>query len=107
MQKTIRTESIINIQKVTLIFFIVTGILHFGSSLLIKNQIFLKESTILNKTIDIPFIITGLTYALTSFRIGITQHHQKHKILDILIAIIILIALIGLVAVNVLMSDIA
>jgi len=91
-----------NIKKVALIFFIVTGILHLGSSVFIANELSLKYATIVHKTMDIPFILTGLIYAFSSLRITLTDPQKSHIILDISLASIIILALIGLVIVNLL-----
>lgn len=90
----------LNIKKISLIFFILTGILHLGSSALIANQILLKESFIINKTMDIPFALTGLMYGLSSLKIALTDPGKKHKILDIFLLSIIIIVLIALIVIN-------
>ncbi len=89
-----------NIKKVSLIFFIITGILHLGSSLLIANMLFLKQAYILNKTMDVPLVLTGLLYGLSSLRLSLTNPTKPHKILDIFLISIIIIALIGLIIIN-------
>lgn len=98
-------NTIQNIKKVALIFFIITGFLHLGSSALIANQIFLKQAFILNKTMDIPFIITGLIYGLCSLRLGLGNPEKQHKILDISLVCVIILALIGLILINLLLPD--
>lgn len=98
-------NTIQNIKKVALIFFIITGFLHLGSSALIANQIFLKQAFILNKTMDIPFIITGLIYGFCSLRLGLSNPEKQHKILDISLVCVIMLALIGLILINLLLPD--
>ena len=99
------TQTLQNIKKVALAFFILTGIIHLGSSALIANQIWLKESFIINKTADIPFIITGMIYGLASLRISLTDPNKKHKILDISLISIIILALVGLILINLLLPN--
>jgi hypothetical protein len=95
MEKTIQ-----NIKKVSLIFFIITGILHLGSSMLLANQLFLKEAQIINKTIDIPLILTGLLYGFSSLRLSLTNPKNPHKILDISLISIIIVVLLALIIIN-------
>ena len=99
-------KSIENIKKVSLIFFIVTGILHLGSSMFIANGFLLKQAFILNKTMDIPFIITGLIYGFSSLRQNFAEPDKPHKTLDIILISIIIVALIGLIAINLFVPDI-
>lgn len=99
-------NTIQNIKKTALIFFIATGILHLGSSILIANDLFLRESTLLNKTMDIPFILTGLIYGLSSLRISLTNPNKKHKTLDIILICVIILVLIGLLIINLVLPDI-
>ncbi len=98
-------ETIQNIKKVSLIFFVITGILHFGSSIFIANLLYLKQAIIINKTIDIPFIITGLIYGAAAFRETMTKGNSQHKILDLTLISIIIVVLISLIAVNLIVPD--
>lgn len=94
-------KTIENIKKVSLAFFIITGLIHLGTSILIANSLFMKYSSITNKVMDIPFIITGMIYGLSSLRISLTNPEKSHKTLDISFIIITLIVLIGLLAINI------
>lgn len=98
-------KTIENIKKVSLIFFVITGIAHLGSSILIANSLFLKEAQITNKIMDIPFILTGLLYAFSSLRIALTRPEKNHKKLDILLLAIIILVLIGLIITNLVIPD--
>ena len=98
-------KTIENIKKVSLIFFIITGIAHLGSSILIANSLFLKEAEITHKIMDIPFILTGLLYGLSSLRIALTKPDKSHKKLDILLLVIIILVLIGVMTINLLIPD--
>jgi len=98
-------EKIKNIRNVSLIFFIITGVLHFGSSILIANGLFLKTTSILNKTMDIPFVMTGLIYAFSSVRLKLTDPDQSHKTLDIILICVMIIILIALIFVNLFVPD--
>jgi hypothetical protein len=93
-------QTLTNIKKVALIFFIITGLLHLGSSLLIANGLFLKQAFILNKTMDVPLVLTGLLYGFASLRLMLTDPNKNHKILDITLMSIIVLVLAGLIFIN-------
>ena len=99
-------DTIQNIKKVSILFFIVIGTLHIGSSLFISNGLYLKESLILNKILDIPFIITGLIYGTTSLRISLARKEKSHRILDVALAGIIILVFLALIVINLLVPDI-
>lgn len=98
-------NTIINIKKVALVFFVITGLLHLGSSILIANELYIKPAFILNKTMDIPFIITGLIYGLSSLRLTFTNPNHEHKTLDIILICVIIVVLLGLIAINLFVPD--
>lgn len=98
MQTTQKTLT--NIKKVSLIFFLVITTLHLATNALIDNRIFLKESLIINKTMDIPMLLTGMIYAFSSLRLNLTDPDKDHKTLDILLISLIIIAFIGLIIIN-------
>lgn len=99
------SSTITNIKKVALIFFIVTGLFHLGSSMFLANDLFTKPAFILNKTMDIPFAITGLIYALSSLRLNLTNPDHDHKTLDIILICAIIAILLGLISVNLFLPD--
>ena len=99
------TETIENTKRIALIFFIVTGMAHLGSSAFIANKLFLKQAFIVNKTMDIPFIITGLIYGLASLRLNLSNPNKEHKVLDISLLCVIIVALIAVVIINLVIPD--
>ena len=99
------SSTIVNIKKVALVFFIATGLLHLGSSILLANNLFTKMAFLTNKTMDIPFAITGLIYALTSLRLKLTNPDHDHKILDIILICVIIVILLGLIGINLFLPD--
>jgi len=99
-------DTIQNIKKVSILFFIIIGALHIGSSLFISNGMYVKEALILNKTLDIPFIITGLIYGTTSLRISLARKEKSHRILDATLAGVIVVVFIALIVINLLVPDI-
>lgn len=98
-------KTILNIKKTSLLFFIVTGLLHLGSSIFIANQLYLKPAFILNKTMDIPFAVTGLIYGLASLRLTLTNPDHEHKVLDIILICVIILVLLGLIGINLFLPD--
>jgi hypothetical protein len=99
------SSTIVNVKKVALVFFIATGLLHLGSSMLLANNLFTKMAFLTNKTMDIPFAITGLIYALTSLRLKLTNPDHDHKILDIILICVIIVILLGLIGINLFLPD--
>lgn len=59
-------NSIENIKKIALVLFIVLGISHILSGLMLSNGYFLPVSFILNRSLDIPFAMTAVIYAAAS-----------------------------------------
>jgi len=51
--------------------------------------------------------MTGLIYALSSLRLSFTHPDSSHKILDRILIIIIILVLLGLIALNILVPDLA
>lgn len=100
-------ETFKNIKKVSILFFVLIGLVHIGSSLYLANNPFSKEALIINKTLDIPFIITGLIYGLSSLRISLANQEKSHRILDASLIIAIVVIFVGLVLVNLLVPDLA
>lgn len=98
-------ETIINIKKISLIFFLITGLLHLSSSIFIANGSMLKEMLIINKLMDAPFILTALLYGFSSLRIALTKPESSHKSLDLILAGIITIIILGLIAINIFFND--
>jgi len=98
-------ETLSNIKKVSLLFFIVIGLLHIGSSLFIANDMYLKEAIILNRTLDIPFVITSLIYGLSSLRIALARKEKTHRMLDAVLAGTIIVIFIVLIGVNLFVPD--
>jgi hypothetical protein len=97
--------TIINIKKISLLFFLLFGAVHLISSALLTNNLFYKQSLIVNQTLDIPFILTGLLYAFSSIRLSFTDNEEPHKTLDIFLIAIIIAALITIISVDFIFSD--
>jgi len=93
-------KTIQNIKKVALLFFIVTGVLHLGSTAMIINNLYLKEAFIVNRVMDIPFIITGIIYGFSSIRLSVENPEGSHKIMNIVFISITVLMLAGLLFIN-------
>lgn len=100
-------KTIENFKKIALIFFISTGFFHLGTSILIANNLFLKNATIINKTMDIPFALTGIIYGLSSFRLSLTDPDKDHKILDISMIAITVVVMITLISINLFLPNLS
>ncbi|PKL36987.1 hypothetical protein CVV38_03830 [Candidatus Peregrinibacteria bacterium HGW-Peregrinibacteria-1] len=90
-------NTIENFKKISLILFVITGTLHFTSSIMIANDIWTSTNIIISRSLDIPFILTGIIYGFSSLRLKLTDPNKPHKILDstyIALTVIILLALI-------------
>jgi len=96
-------KTIQNIKKVALLFFIVTGILHLGSTAMIMNNVLLKEAFIVNRVMDIPFIITGIIYGFASVRLTVEKPEDSHKTMNIVFISITVLMLAGLLFINLLL----
>jgi len=98
-------KTIQNIKNISLGFFILTGIIHISTSVLIANKLFLKNALIINKVFDIPFILTGIIYGFSSLRLNLTDPHKDNKILDISLLTITIVILAGLLTINLALPD--
>ena len=95
-------KTIENIKKVALVFFLIIGITHIISGLMIGNQYFIPTSLIINRVLDIPFALTALVYGFS----GILMHHyEKKKLLSRIFIGFTLFIFIILVYINFLLPD--
>ncbi len=66
-------ETIKNLQKVSLVFFIIIGLIHLVTSLII------------NRTFDLPFAFSALLYGLSSLKINLNHFYPEKKSLNVLL----------------------
>ena len=92
-----------NLKKVALILFIVLGLSHILTGLLMTNGYLLPVSFIVNHILDIPFAMTALIYGFTSIRAGIKA--DGHKLINLIFIILSLLIFAGLVYINVFIPD--
>lgn len=91
-----------NIKKVALIFFIIIGITHIVSGLMVSNRYFMPISLIINRILDIPFVLAALIYGFSG--ILINHYEQKKWLGRIFIGVTLFIFTI-LVYINFLLPD--
>lgn len=94
-----------NIKKVSLAFFVLTGLLHLGSSVLLANSYFLEQAKLINNIMDAPFILTGLLYGISSLRLNLTNPEKNYKVLDIVLLSIIILIFIAVIIINIFIPD--
>ncbi|MFC1749048.1 hypothetical protein ACFL2V_09610 [Pseudomonadota bacterium] len=92
-----------NLKKVALILFIVIGLTHIISGLMMSNNYFPALTITLNRVLDIPFAMTGLIYAFVLIHEGIAE--EKKKLASIGFIVITVIILLVLLYLNFLVPD--
>ena len=92
-----------NLKKVSLLLFIVLGLAHILSGLMMTNSYFLPLSFIVNHVLDIPFAMIALIYGLSSIRVGLKD--GSHKAVNILFIVLSLLIFAGLIYINVFVPD--
>lgn len=102
MQHTLR-----NIQKISLVFFIIIGLTHITSNLMISNKLYLEVANLLSRIMDIPFIATGLLYGFSSLRLALANDDKTHTILDTTLISIGSIILLAAIIINIFFKDLS
>ncbi|MBU0667694.1 hypothetical protein KJ951_01240 [Patescibacteria group bacterium] len=92
-----------NIKNVALILFIILGITHITSGLMLSNGYFMPTSMIINRVLDIPFAMTALIYAFMTIYTGIDE--KSRKIPSIVMIIITLLIFLTLLYINLFIPD--
>jgi hypothetical protein len=83
-----------NLKKVALILFIVIGLTHIVSGLMMSNQYLPDITFVINRSLDIPFAMTGLIYAFTVIHGGMAEEKKGlAKIAFIAVSILIFLFL--------------
>ncbi len=93
-------NTVLNIKKVSLLFFILFGGAHIFSSLMLANDYFSDNMRLLNGTLDIPAIICGFIYAATSLKLYLEDMGKSTKTFDLVAGVIGGLILIALLYVN-------
>lgn len=92
-----------NLKKVALVVFIVVGLVHILSGLMVSNNYYPETSLIINRVLDIPFAMTALVYGFISIYLKVDESKRKSTSIA-LIAVSILIFM-GLAYINFLVPD--
>ncbi len=95
-------NSIENLKKTALIFFVGLGFGHIISGLMAANNSFLPLSLIINRILEIPFATIAIIYGLTNLR---SQIKTENKQLDLSLIIVASTLFIGLIAINILLPE--
>ncbi|KKP36246.1 hypothetical protein A2483_01475 [Candidatus Peregrinibacteria bacterium RIFOXYC2_FULL_33_13] len=98
-------ETLANIKKISLFFFITIGFVHIISALIVSNNYFQKPFDLIYKTLDMPFIIAGLCYGLTSLKLNFYKNINKSKFIDIILILIFILVIGGIIYINLAVPD--
>jgi hypothetical protein len=103
-ETSIRTgDSLRTLRQVSLVFFLLLGSSHILSGLLASENLFLPISSLVNRVLDIPFVMIGLVYGLSHSRLDSNSPHRKSYL--ILMTIISLLVLGVLLYINIFLPD--
>jgi hypothetical protein len=102
MKATMKTAE--NVKRVALILFIILGLGHIATGLMMANGYSMPLSLIINHILDIPFAMMALIYGLASIRTGFRE--GEHKITNILFIVLALLIFAALVYINIFIPDI-
>lgn len=97
------TDILRTLRQVSLIFFLLLGSTHIISGLLASENMFLPLSNLINRILDIPFIIVGVVYGLSHTKLETDSAFKKPYL--IIMTIITLLVLGGLLYINVFLPD--
>lgn len=81
------------LRKTALIFFIVIGLTHIITGLMVSNDLYVQTTNTINKVLDIPFVFVATFFGLSNFKVS---SESKFKSLYFTIFAIICIAVLGL-----------
>lgn len=93
-------NTVLNIKKVALVFFIIFGGGHIFSALMLANGYFSDTMRLLNGTLDIPAIICGLLYGFTSLRLYMENNGKPTKNFDLIGGILGGIIVLAIIYIN-------
>lgn len=93
-------NTVANVKKVSLLFFIAIAGAHILSTLLLAQGYISQPLTIINGTFDLPAILAGILYAFSSAKLYMEDLGKDTKTFDMIAGIFGGIALIGAVFVN-------
>jgi hypothetical protein len=94
-----------NIQKISLIFFLIIGTIHILAHLMILNDYFYELALNAKKILEIPFILTAAVYGFISIKLSFTISEKKHTISNLIFLVLIIILFAILVYLNLFIPD--
>lgn len=94
-----------NIQKVSLVFFLIIGLIHITAHLMAINGVNEGLAITVRRALDIPFILIAAFYGLVSLKISLTTTEKKHKISNILIIIVLIALFAAVIYLNLFIPD--
>ncbi len=71
-----------NLNEVSFYFFFLIGLVHILSGLLLTNNYYIKTSWILNRSLDIPFLIVGLIYIYSNIKLYLINNKSYSRQID-------------------------
>ena len=99
-------ETIRNIKKIALIFFITTGLLHLLSGLFYLNGYYIKYTYILYQVLDTPFLLSAVVYGLASLKLWLSDEKKStNVVLDTVLIIIAIIVILSAIYINLFVPD--
>jgi hypothetical protein len=94
-----------NIQKISLVFFFIIGLMHLLAYLMLSNGYMPDIATAVKTILEIPFILTAAIYGFVSLKIGFELPEKKHKISNIIFIFLIIILFAMLIYINLFIPD--
>jgi hypothetical protein len=91
------------LRQMALIFFMVIGLAHIITGLMVSREFFTGISNLINKVLDIPFAMIGVIFGLSNIKISSTS--AKKKTAFIFMGLICLLVLGLLLYINILIPD--
>jgi hypothetical protein len=93
-------NTVVNVKKVSLIFFIVLVGGHLFSTLMLANDYYSESMVLMNGILDIPAILSAIIYAFTSLKLYIEENGKSTKVFDLVAGIIGGIVLLAAIYLN-------
>lgn len=97
------TDSLRTLRQVSLVFFFLLGTTHIVTGLLASENLFLPLSNLINRVLDIPFVIIAVIYGLSHARLETDSSFKKPYL--IIMTIITLLVLGLLLYINLFLAD--
>lgn len=94
-----------NVQKVSLIFFLIVGLVHIVAYLMNINGFYEEISGSIRKVLEIPFIMIAAIYGIVSLQISLSTSEKRHKISGILMTVILIAIFASVIYLNLFIPD--